>query len=74
MITHKKISDEQMDSMFVKAVKKYGKIKVCGDSSSHYDNFTVHNDEVTFWFNEENNSTHIMVEKIDEQNNRKGEH
>ncbi|MFC1476351.1 hypothetical protein ACFL5S_00135 [Fibrobacterota bacterium] len=49
-----------------KAIEEYEKIFPCGDTASLDDCFTQTQDKLFFWFNTEDNSTHIVEHSIDE--------
>ena len=49
-----------------KAIEEYEKIFPCGDITLLEDCFTQSQDKLFFWFNTEDNSTHIVEHILDE--------
>ena len=52
-------------TMIKKAKSRFKKILPCGRRRSLKQCFTVEKDKVFFWFNTEDESTHLMVERLD---------
>jgi len=54
------VSNNIKNQLIKKAFKKYKTIKSIHGKSSFAECFTVYNDRVVFWFNDNNNSTHTI--------------
>jgi len=53
-----------------KAIAKYKKIFPCGGTIQLEDCFTIDENKLFFWFNTEDNNTHVIEEKLTEKNIR----
>jgi hypothetical protein len=53
------------ERMIQEAMKRYGAICLPQDKESLSDCFTCENSMLIFWFNTEDNSTHLIAEKIE---------
>ena len=56
--------NELKQQMIQKAVKKHSNIFPCSSCRTFEECFTVESNNVIFWYNTEDNSTHLMVEKL----------
>ncbi len=52
------------DKMIKRAVQEYGKIFPCGELEKLNECFTQTKEAMLFWFNTEDNSTHLLKESI----------
>lgn len=53
--------EETKRALFDEAIKQYGKIAPCGPHKEFNDeHFTTMRGRVQFWFNDEENATHIV--------------
>jgi hypothetical protein len=59
-----KITKEIQDALIEKARKEYRNIKPCGKRASLHECFTYHSDKIVFWFNDEDNSTRVLVHNL----------
>ena len=50
--------------LFNKALKKYKKIYPCAKSRGFQDCYTQHKDILYFWYNTEDENTHVETEKL----------
>jgi hypothetical protein len=50
------------------AVNMYGTVTPCGTTSSLDECFTVWDDSLIFWFNTNDNNTHVLLAKIEDTN------
>jgi hypothetical protein len=53
---------EQQKNLIERAKAKYGQIYPCGGKADYRDCFSEYSDQVFFWFNTLDNSTHIEQE------------
>jgi hypothetical protein len=56
--------------MISQAAKKYNKIFPCQHKETFDECFTRHEDKVFFWFNTEDQSTHVLVGVIEPSNSQ----
>lgn len=57
--------DEIKASLIDAAISIYGEIYPCGTHETLDECFTIHNDELLFWFNCSEKSTHILKKKFE---------
>lgn len=50
--------------LFKKAKKKHKKIFPCAKSGGFQDCYTLHNNILYFWYNTEDDNTHVELEKL----------
>ena len=53
-------------SLIKKAREMYKVISPCGSKSSLWDCFTIQGEMVYLWFNTQDNSTHMVVDRVGE--------
>ena len=56
--------NELQDELIKTAVTQYRRIFPCGNKSNIEDGFTVEGHHLLFWFNTEDNSTHLLSREI----------
>ena len=63
MALHQSIM-ERADSMILKATEKHSMIYPCSNKADFDECFTHESDRLIFWYNTEDNSTHVLTEKV----------
>jgi hypothetical protein len=51
-------------TLIERAINKYGVIKPCGEKKSIDDCFTIHSNQILFWFNDEMDSTKVLMHEF----------
>jgi hypothetical protein len=50
-------------TLIQKAIQKHGKIFPCSNKKSLLDCFTVEGEQIIFWYNTEDQTTHVLVSR-----------
>jgi hypothetical protein len=58
------ISEQTKESMIEEAIQRHGDIKPCGIKETLDDCFTIQLDMILFWYNDSQDSTHIIIRHL----------
>jgi len=55
---------EKHERLIQKAIEKHERIRPCADKSEFRECFSVFGNKLIFWYNTEDDSTHVLMEEM----------